>query len=148
MLTFKKFTSEADFDSKLSREEYVTFLYNHLDKFGDTREAINKCIDFAFGKDGGLGGFLYAAYEGNNLVGVLIINNTGMSDFIPEHILVYVAVDSKFRGKGYGREIVEKALNDCPGDVKLHVEYENPAKRLYERMGFTSKYAEMRFTRK
>lgn len=148
MLTFKKFTSEADFDSKLSREQYVEFLYKHLDQFGDSKEAINKCIDFAFGNDGGLGGFLYAAWEGSNLVGVLIINNTGMSEFIPEHILVYVAVDSSFRGKGYGRQIVEKALNDCPGNVKLHVEYENPAKRLYERMGFTSKYAEMRFNRK
>jgi GNAT superfamily N-acetyltransferase len=148
MLKFKKITSEADFDSKLSREAYVNFLYNHLDQFGDSKEAINKCIDFAFGLNGGMGGFLYAAYEGDILVGVLIINNTGMSEFIPEHILVYVAVDPKFRGKGYGREIVEKALSECPGNVKLHVEYENPAKRLYERIGFTSKYAEMRFNRK
>ncbi|MDK2978441.1 MAG: hypothetical protein PWP52_1155, partial [Bacteroidales bacterium] len=29
-------------------------------------------------------------------------------------------------------------------DVKLHVEYDNPAKRLYERLGMTTKYAEMR----
>jgi len=145
MLLIKKLVKESDFDENLTREKFVDFLFDHLDQFGDSKEAINKCIDFAFGKDGKLGGFLLAAYFENNLVGTLIINNTGMSGYIPEHILVYVAVDATYRGKGFGKQIVEKAISDCPGDVKLHVEYENPAKRLYERIGFTTKYAEMRF---
>ncbi|KUG24894.1 putative threonine synthase (ts) [hydrocarbon metagenome] len=145
MLEIKKLVKESDFDENLTREKFVDFLYNHLDQFGDSKEAINKCIDFAFSKDGKLGGFLLAAYFENNLVGTLIINNTGMSGYIPEHILVYVAVDASYRGKGFGKQIVERAISDCPGDVKLHVEYENPAKRLYERIGFTTKYAEMRF---
>jgi GNAT superfamily N-acetyltransferase len=145
MLNIKKLVNESDFNDNLTREQYVDFLHTHLDQFGDSKEAINKCIDFAFGKDGKLGGFLLAAYYEEKLVGALIINNTGMSGYIPEHILVYVAVDGSYRGKGFGKEIVEYALKECPGDVKLHVEYENPAKRLYERMGFTTKYAEMRY---
>lgn len=145
MLDIKKIVNESDFNEKLTREQYVEFLHTHLDQFGDSKEAINKCIDFAFGKDGKLGGFLLAAYYEEKLVGALIINNTGMSGYIPEHILVYVAVDGSYRGKGFGKEVVEYALNECPGDVKLHVEYENPAKRLYERIGFTTKYAEMRY---
>ncbi len=145
MLEIKKLVKESDFDENFTREKFVDFLYNHLDQFGDSKEAINKCIDFAFSKDGKLGGFLLAAYFENNLVGTLIINNTGMSGYIPEHILVYVAVDASYRGKGFGKQIVERAISDCPGDVKLHVEYENPAKRLYERIGFTTKYAEMRY---
>jgi GNAT superfamily N-acetyltransferase len=145
MLNIKKLVNESDFNDNLTREQYVDFLHTHLDQFGDSKEAINKCIDFAFGKDGKLGGFLLAAYYEEKLVGALIINNTGMSGYIPEHILVYVAVDGSYRGKGFGKEIVEYALKECPGDVKLHVEYENPAKRLYERIGFTTKYAEMRY---
>ena len=147
MLTFKKLLKESDFDINLSRAIFVDFLYTHLDQFGDPKEAINKCIDYAFGKDGKAGGFLLAAYFEGKLVGVLIINNTGMSGYIPEHILVYVAVDTAYRGKGFGKQIVEKAIVDCPGDVKLHVEYDNPAKRLYERIGFSTKYAEMRFNK-
>ncbi len=147
MLEIKRLDKETDFDEKLSREKYVDFLFTHLDKFGDPKEAINKCVDFAFGKDGKLGGFLLAAYYEGELVGALIINNTGMSGYIPDHVLVYVAVDAKYRGKGFGRKIVEKALEECPGDVKLHVEYDNPAKRLYERIGFTNKYAEMRYNK-
>jgi GNAT superfamily N-acetyltransferase len=145
MLTFKKLLKESDFDENLRRENFVDFLYTHLNQFGDPKDAINKCIDFAFSKDGKLGGFLLAAYYDGKLVGALIINNTGMSGYIPEHILVYVAVDAAYRGRGLGKQIVEKAIAECPGDVKLHVEYENPAKRLYERIGFSTKYAEMRY---
>lgn len=145
MLDIKRLDSESDFDESLSREQFVDFLFEHLDRFGDSKEAINSCVDYAFGKNGKYGGFLLAAYYEKKLVGALIINDTGMSGYIPDHVLVYVAVDADYRGKGFGRQIVEYALNECPGDVKLHVEYDNPAKRLYERIGFTNKYAEMRY---
>jgi predicted GNAT family acetyltransferase len=42
---------------------------------------------------------------------------------------------------------VRRAQALSGGDIKLHVEYDNPrATTLYERLGFTSKYAEMRWT--
>jgi len=41
--------------------------------------------------------------------------------------------------------MLDLAIELCDGDVKLHVEYDNPAKRLYERIGFKNKYADMRF---
>ena len=47
--------------------------------------------------------------------------------------------------KGVGAQIIKRSFEIADGDVKLHVEYDNPAKRLYERLGMTSKYAEMRF---
>ncbi len=147
MLSFKVLKKESDFNEELNREKFIDFLHKHLDRFGDSKEAIGKSIDFAFKKNGGLGGFLLAAYYENNLVGTLVMNHTGMSGYIPEDILVYVAVDGSYRNKGFGKQIVNKAIELCDGDVKLHVEYDNPAKRLYERIGFTSKYAEMRFVK-
>lgn len=139
--------NENEFPEGLTREEFVDFLYNHLDQFGDSKRAINKCIDFAFEKNGGLGGFLLAAIEDGRLLGALIMNKTGMAEYIPENILVYVAVHKDARGKGLGGNICMKSIDIAEGDVKLHVEYENPAKRLYERLGFTTKYAEMRYVK-
>ena len=144
MLEIKRLNDESDFNEELTRDIFVDFLHEHLDRFGDSKEAINKCIDYAFKKDGKYGGFLLAAYHEGKLVGALIMNDTGMTDYIPDHILVYVAVNAEYRGQGFGRQIIDNALSQCPGDVKLHVEYDNPAKRLYERIGFTNKYAEMR----
>ncbi|MFW6224265.1 MAG: GNAT family N-acetyltransferase [Bacteroidota bacterium] len=147
MLNIELIEKEEDFGKlPIDRDEYVDFLYTHLDRFGDEKSAINKCLDFAFEKNGGMGGFMLAAFDDNKkLVGALVMNKTGMSEFIPENILVYVAVHESMRGKGVGRQIIEKAIEHADGNVKLHVEYDNPAKRLYERVGFKSKYAEMRF---
>ncbi|MDT3741328.1 MAG: GNAT family N-acetyltransferase [Candidatus Kapabacteria bacterium] len=141
-----KTQSYSDLEKIISRKEFINFLYEHLDKFGDSKDAISKCLDFAFGINGGLGGFALAYLDDSSkLIGALIMNHTGMSGYIPENILVYVAVHESTRGKGVGREIIEYAIAEAEGDLKLHVEYENPAKRLYERIGFSTKYAEMRF---
>jgi GNAT superfamily N-acetyltransferase len=145
MLEIKEIHNENEFPEGLTREGFVDFLHTHLDRFGDDKESINKCIDYAFSDEPGKGGFLLAGFYDGKLAGELIMNDTGMSGYIPEFILVYVAVDASFRNKGIGRQIVEKSLAMCDGDVKLHVEYDNPAKRLYERVGFESKYAEMRW---
>jgi len=147
MLEIKKIENEKDFKN-ITREEFVDFLFIHLDRFGDPKEDINKCLDYAFSEEKSEGGFALAAFYENKLVGTLIMNKTGMGGYIPEWILVYVAVDASYRGRGFGKQIVEEAFKHCDGDVKLHVEYDNPAKRLYERMGFTTKYAEMRYENK
>ncbi len=144
MLQIEKINNNNEF-TKISRNEYVDFLFTHLDKFGDPKEDINKCLDYAFSDNEAKGGFALAAYYDDKLVGALIMNNTGMSGFIPENILVYIAVDASYRGKGFGQQIVERSFKEAKGNIKLHVEYDNPAKRLYERIGFKTKYAEMRY---
>jgi GNAT superfamily N-acetyltransferase len=144
MLQIEKITKNEEF-TKISREEFIDFLFTHLDRFGDPKEDINRCLDYAFSDNKAEGGFALAAFYEGKLVGALIMNRTGMSGYIPDNILVYVAVDASYRGQGFGRKIVEESFKHAEGKVKLHVEYDNPAKRLYERIGFTSKYAEMRY---
>lgn len=146
MLTFQKINSEKDFNA-VSRSQFVDFLHLHLGKFGDAPQAIQKCIDYAFSTESGKGGFCMIAYLDNQMVGGLIMNQTGMEEFIPQNILVYVAVDASHRGKGIGRLLIDHSVAECNGNIALHVEYDNPAKKLYERLGFTSKYAEMRLNR-
>lgn len=131
----------------VKREDFVKFLHQHLGQFGDSPEAIDDSINYAFSDGPGKGGFLSAMMEGDKMLGALIMLRSGMSNYIPENILLYVAVDAEQRGKGVGRTLINESVAKCEGNVKLHVEYENPAKRLYERIGFTSKYAEMRLNR-
>ena len=147
MLEFKIIREDSDFSSDFLRNDFINFLHKHLERFGDTKEAISKSIDYAFSHDEGKGGFLLIAYNDNEIVGELVMNRTGMQEYIPENILVYVAVDGASRGKGYGGEICKKAIEISDGNVALHVEYDNPAKKLYERLGFKTKYAEMRLTK-
>ena len=119
------------------------FLYQHLEQYGDKKEDILKCLNYVFDK----GGFITVGHDNSTIKGIVVINDTGMQGYIPEHILVYIAVDGSTRGQGFGGKLMEKVLNTCKGDVALHVEPDNPAKRLYERMGFTNKYLEMRYVK-
>lgn len=144
MLDIQKIEKEQDFKG-ITRDEFVDFLFLHLDRFGDPKKDIQKCLDYAFSDAKCEGGYALAAFNEGKLVGGLIMNKTGMGDYIPDWILVYVAVDASYRGKGFGKQIIEKSFQLCDGRMKLHVEYDNPAKRLYERLGFTTKYAEMRY---
>jgi len=120
----------------------VTFLYEHLDQYGDAKDAIQKCIDYVFTPN--KGGLILLALENKEIVGASIINKTGMSGYIPENILVYIAVNKNQRGKGVGKQIMQHAIKNTEGDIALHVEKDNPAKFLYEKMGFTNPYLEMR----
>ena len=144
MLQIKKIYKLEDFYPELTKEEFIDFLNKYLGRFGDPKEQIEMSIDYAFSEAEGKGGFLLAGFWNKKLVGTLVMNKTGMSGYIPDNILVYVAVDSSLRGKGIGAQLIKKSFELAEGDVKLHVEYDNPAKRLYERLGMTTKYAEMR----
>ena len=133
--------------AELNQDEVLDFLFKHLDEYGDQRADIAKCMDYALSTAEGKGGSVVVAREDGKVVGALIMNNTGMSGYIPENILVYVAVHNSQRGKGVGKKLVQLAIDNTEGSVALHVEPQNPAKFLYEKLGFTNKYLEYRLQR-
>ncbi len=138
--------STKDNVSAETKNEIVDFLFESLEQYGDPKEDIEKCIDYAFGKNDKPGGSVLSATtsEDEKIVGAVIINKTGMDGFIPENILVYIATDKNMRGQGVGKKLMQTAIDLTEGDMALHCEPDNPAKFLYEKLGFTSKYLEMR----
>lgn len=137
-------STKDDGTSPFSRKEIAEFLHEHLDQYGDSKSAILKCIGYAYGDNPGQDGFVLIAHSEDEILGVVIINQTNMSEYIPENILVYIAVHEKTRGKGVGKELMRRTIEATTGDIALHVEPDNPAKFLYEKVGFTNKYLEMR----
>lgn len=131
-----------------SEKAISDFLFEHLQEYGDPKSQIKSCLDFSMGKNGGLGGFTVVATDNEKIIGVVIINKTGMGGYIPENILVYIATHQAYRGKGIGKAIMQEAIKHTEGDVALHVEKDNPARFLYEKLGFTNPYLEMRLKKK
>jgi GNAT superfamily N-acetyltransferase len=136
------FDSPRDLPSWLDLDRLAEFLHGSLKPYEDPLPVVRRGLDDAFST----GGFLVVASADERVLGALAMLRTGMEGYIPANLLLFVAVDPVTRGQGLGRRIVEAALEHADGDVKLHVEYDNPAKRLYERIGFSTKYAEMRYS--
>ena len=130
--------------SSNEKENIVNFLYDNLQEYGDPKADIEKAINYALKETASFGGFILVSYLENEISGVVVVNQTGMKDYIPENILVYIATHRNHRGKGIGKELMKKTIDIAEGSIALHVEPENPARFLYEKVGFTSKYIEMR----
>lgn len=138
-------------DNKPTLEEkksIIDFLFENLQEYGDPKSDIEKAINYALKETPSFGGFVLVSYLDDFIVGAVVINQTGMKDYIPENILVYIAIHQKHRGRGLGKQLVKKIIDNANGNIALHVEPHNPARKLYEKLGFNSKYLEMRFNKK
>ena len=150
----KKLTPNSTFDTNLL-DSINEFLFKHLEQYGDPKADIRKAMEYSLSKETGKGGYVFYVIESDEknaegrenekIVAATIINETGMKDYIPENILVYIAVDGSERGKGIGKKLMQEVMKNVNGGIALHVEADNPAKKLYEKLGFTNKYLEMRW---
>lgn len=146
MLEIKTYSQENKPDQN-EKETILNFLFKNLEQYGDPKQDIEKCMNYALNETPSFGGFIVTASLENNIAGAVIVNQTGMKDYIPENILVYIATDANQRGKGIGKALMQHAIDNAKGNIALHVEPDNPAIKLYEKLGFTNKYLEMRLNK-
>ena len=147
MITYSIIRPQDD-PAEAQKDEIADFLFEHLEQYGDRREDILRCLQYAFSDSSEKGGFAELARDserGDAIIGAVIVNRTGMSGYIPDNILVYIATHGGYRGQGIGKQLMQRTIDDADGDIALHVEPDNPARFLYEKFGFTNKYLEMRY---
>jgi GNAT superfamily N-acetyltransferase len=137
--------SDVDWPAWCSRAELTIFLHETMKPYEDSLADIDNAIDYAFSKEKYAGGFILLVGVEGKLGGAVVMLNTGMAGYIPENVLVFVSIDPSLRGQGIGGELIRRSIAECDGQVKLHVDFGNPARRLYERLGFVHAYDEMRY---
>ena len=139
-----KIFNEQNKPSESEKSEVVDFLFDNLQEYGDPKHQIERAIDYSIKEFTSFGGFTMVLIEEEEIRAAVVVNKTGMDGYIPENILVYIATDKNHRGKGIGKTLIKNTINQTEGDIALHVEADNPAKKLYEKFGFTNPYLEMR----
>ncbi|RZJ34369.1 MAG: GNAT family N-acetyltransferase [Chryseobacterium sp.] len=145
MITIQKYSNDNRTNSN-EKQEIIQFLFQHLEQYGDPEKDISDAVNYSLGLDDKPGGIIITSRDENTdqLVGAVVVNKTGMGGYIPENILVYIATDKKLRGQGIGKNLMQQAIDSSQGDIALHCEPDNPAIHLYRKLGFSSKYLEMR----
>ena len=146
MIQYKTYKNGETLSTE-TENQILSFLFKHLDQYGDAKQDIQKAIDYVLKRKGRQGGLLLTATDEQKIIGAVVINQTGMEGYIPENILVYIATHYQYRGKGVGKKLMQLAVEQTEGNIALHVEPDNPAKKLYEKLGFTNKYLEMRLNK-
>lgn len=130
--------------SPIEKSKIVNFLFDNLEQYGDPKKDIKRAIDYSLKEFGPFGGFTIILQDDKTIKAAVVVNQTGMGGYIPENILVYIATDKNSRGEGLGKRLMQEVIDFSKGDIALHVEHNNPAKKLYEKFGFTNPYLEMR----
>lgn len=130
--------------TRKEKDEVIDFLFDNLQQYGDPKNQIERAIDYSTKEFTSFGGFTMVMREDDKIRAAVVINRTGMDGYIPENILVYIATDKNHRGKGIGKELIQRTIKETDGDIALHVDADNPAIKLYEKLGFTNPYLEMR----
>lgn len=137
--------TEADFPAYLSKTALAEYLHVTMKPYEDTIPDVLRGLDYALSGPQHRNGFIILAEKQSTVVGAVVVLQTGMLGYVPENLLLFIAVTPDFRGGGIGGKLLRAAQEKCGGNMCLHVEPDNPAKRLYERNGFKNKYLEMRF---
>ena len=125
----------------------ANFLFEYSDDARDTKSAIRKAILYAAKEVPGLGGYVFVMEHNNEILGATVVNRTGMNEYIPENILVYIAVKTAFRKKGIAKELIKHTIKYCDGDISTHINKDNPVVKLFEKQGFEPRNIEMRLVR-
>ena len=144
-ITLTKIESLEELPPWLTKQDLIEAFHHKMKPFNDTLEDVERALDYGLNIDKSkYGGLMVIATSHERLLGGVLMLKTGMSGYIPPWILLMVFVDPSLRGQGIGRKLIDYTRQFCDGDIKLHVEHDNPARHLYERVGFKSKYLEMR----
>ena len=129
----------------LTKDDLIQAFHHKMKPFNDSLEDVDRALDYGLNIDKDkYGGFLALAVAGEEMLGGVLMMKTGMLGYIPPWLLLMIYVDPVLRGQGIGGKLIAFVRQHCDGDIKLHVEHDNPALRLYERVGFKNKYLEMR----
>ncbi|QQY80969.1 GNAT family N-acetyltransferase [Tamlana sp. s12] len=126
----------------------ANFIHEHSGDFKDPISAIRKSLLYAAKEIAGLGGYVFLMEHKDEIIGAVVVNKTGMNEYLSENILVYIAVNEAYRGQGIASQLIKHTKRYCRGAIATHINKDNPIIKLFEDEGFEARNIEMRLTRK
>lgn len=129
--------------------QIIDFLSKHSsDVSRRNKEDIRKSLEYAIKERASHGGYITIIRDGYELVGVSILNKTGLEGILPDYILSHMAIDKKFgTGSDWEQLLLKKTLELCNGNVAFLVQANNPMVEACMEQGFEYKRLELVFSK-
>lgn len=102
------------------RNKIVSFLYKNLGEYTDDRDSILESLLYV--ENSINGGCIFTAQNNEQIIGIAVVAKAGMQKFIPENILIHLAVDQNFRGLKISCGLLNYLMKNVEGNIALHVE--------------------------
>jgi GNAT superfamily N-acetyltransferase len=131
-----KLYSPFDKATSIEVDRITKCLFDSMKVCNVTKADIQHAIDYAFREKPGLGGYVLTILDRQQIVGVAIINKTGMKGYFPENILAFIGVVPKYQGKGLGKRLVQQVIRLCEGHIYLNIPESMQAETFFTRVGF------------
>lgn len=142
--TFDAFTRM----SYLNINEISKFLHEHLEDSKEDKSAIRKSLLYAAKETSNIGGYAFVIEEKGKIIGAIVINKTGMSEYQSENLITYLAVHKEYRDQKIATRLIKEATNYCNGNLTLNIHKKNNAIELFRKNGFVSEKIQMTLNKK
>lgn len=142
-IEMKAINSYTGRDSDFHDYRIVTFLHNNMEQKVD-KETILRSVDYVYSKNQGKGGFILLGIEDNEIVGCVVINETGMTGYNAENILTFMAVDPKYKGSGIEKRLIDHSKKLAKGCISTFVDPSYSSSGLFRQIGFQNRNVELR----
>ncbi|WP_100612029.1 hypothetical protein [Confluentibacter lentus] len=123
-MTIKTFDAYSKL-SFMDISRITKFIFEHSGAYRDSKSAIKKSLLYAIKEIPGLGGYVFVLEHKNEVLGVLVINKTGMNEYIPENILVYLVINKNHDEDAIKEKLINYTMNYCKGDIALYINKES-----------------------
>lgn len=122
--------------TELDKHGIIKFVSSQFSSNTNSKENIRKALDYATKERMSFGGFVIVQKWFGEIIGVSIVNHTGMEGYMPENILVYIAVAEQHQNKGLAKEMIQQVLNYAKGEVAVYLRDRNDLIPAFEHLGF------------
>ncbi len=141
---YNAFNPIPSFDKQILIEFIHNSYNNHCSKLSIGRSVAYAIKDrFVLTSSYSHGGVIICAYDKTNIVGALVINKTGLEEFYPENIIMFIATEQNYRLKGIAKKMIGLGREFTNGGITIYIHPNNPNSQFLSKTGFNNRMVQM-----
>src|SRR5690606_33673846 len=93
--------------STMEADRLTNFILGHHEGPKPPQRAVAKAIQYSAKEIPGLGGYVFVLKEKDEILGLMVVNKTGMGDYIPENFIAFLTIHKEHRQGGLEQVLMD-----------------------------------------